>query len=375
MRQAELHRAADLSVIVLSKDFKKTATEALFREKLREVNTEALALLPAKKILDTICVKIVELVRSSPEEIQRQLALSASQNLSSSGSISNSSDSPEQSGGVRRSSARVKKPPVAESAAQELVRSTAGVKKASSRTLSSASSPSEAKKMGAKRAFKRIKEPMTITKDADLDQSVEILAADLSSLNVASLTDEEFAAMMQQEELRAAAASAESRGEVYQPPSIVSLNAAVELLANSGDWNPKTSDGGRSLAMAQSILPEEHPKEEDQGLVSAPIESSARLVVEQAAPTPVVVAVEEITLQAVQAPEAAPHAVVHVELVLVAQQESVGATSLKTGPTSADVVSSGTVPAPASAPALTSTLAPTFAPAPASAVPVATSPV
>ena len=63
LRQAELHKASDLSFVILSKDFKKTATETTFRERLRKVNTEALALLPTKKILDRLCIRVVEVVR------------------------------------------------------------------------------------------------------------------------------------------------------------------------------------------------------------------------------------------------------------------------------------------------------------------------
>jgi hypothetical protein len=215
---------------------------------------------------------LVELVRSTPEEIQRQLSLSSSQNLSASSNSSSPSDSPDQ-GNIRRS-ARTKKTAAVESAAQELVRSTAGAKKVSRTSSAGPASDSAGAKRTAKRAYKRMKDPMVITRVGDLDQSVEVITTQMTESRTGStpLTDEELAAMMQQEELMAAAADAEERGEIFTPPDVVSLNAAVHNLSISGESELHGSTGGRSLAHAMEILPEQE---------ASPSEAEASATVEE----------------------------------------------------------------------------------------------
>jgi hypothetical protein len=103
LRQAELHKSADISLVILSKDFKKTTAEDDFRAALKKANTEALALLPTKNILDELCINLVRYLRDHSELLQANLKASLGPN------------SPDLSTGEapRRSSRRVAaKPPV-----------------------------------------------------------------------------------------------------------------------------------------------------------------------------------------------------------------------------------------------------------------------
>jgi hypothetical protein len=115
---------------------------------------------------------------------------------------------------------------------------------------------------------------MVITRVGDLDQSVEVITTQMTESRTGStpLTDEELAAMMQQEELMAAAADAEERGEIFTPPDVVSLNAAVHNLSISGESELHGSTGGRSLAHAMEILPEQE---------ASPSEAEASATVEE----------------------------------------------------------------------------------------------